>query len=232
MKRTITAFALAMLSACGGGGGGGTPPPANLSSAPGEAALAAYLQTSHQTTLTASDTSGNSYTLQISSQPNSGTTTFNGAAPAYSTVDTLTLSKNGVVAASNISTGYYLLNPYVPLGTTDSTGTPYQLVTSSTPLPATLNVGNSGPVDNLNIYHDSTMASLDAESAGTYSVEPNNSTTLLMCLNFVISNVTAQGTADGLADTTETDCYSVDASGKGALFSIAISVNGVTLNFN
>ena len=141
------------------------------------------------------------------------------------------MSKNGVVAATNISTGYYLLNPYVPLGTTDSTGTPYELVTSSTPLPATLNVGNSGPIDDTTIYHDSTMATVDADSVGTYSVEPNNSTTLLMYPNFVTSNVTAQGTADGLADNTETDCYSVDASGNRALFSISITVNGVTLRF-
>jgi hypothetical protein len=75
------------------------------------------------------------------------------------------------------------------------------------------------------------MAILDADEVGTYSVKPNNSTTLLFCLNFVVSNVTAQGTTDGLADATETDCYSVDASGNTALVSIAIAVNGVTLNF-
>jgi hypothetical protein len=37
--------------------------------------------------------------------------------------------------------------------------------------------------------------------------------------------------ADGLADNTETDCYSVDASGNTALVSIALTVNGETLKF-
>ncbi len=145
MKRTITIIALmGGLSACGGGAvvaaaGAGTAP---LSSAPGEAALVNYLQAAHQYTLNATDSSGNSYTIQFNSQPNAATTTFNGEAPAYSTVDTFTLEQNGVLIATRISTSYYLLNPYVPLGKTFSTGTPYGLVTSSTPFPTTLNVGN------------------------------------------------------------------------------------------
>jgi hypothetical protein len=236
MNRMITIIVLMGLAACGGSGAGvgagsGTPPPANLSSAPGESALVNYLQGVHQYTLSATDSSGTNYTVQLSSQPNAGTTMFNGAAPAYSTVDTLTLNKNGVLAATSISTGYYLLNPYVPLGTTFSTGTPYALVTSSTPFPTSLNVGDTGPVDDLTYYHDSSMAIIDANETGTYSVEANNSTTLLMCLNFVVSNVTAQDMADGLADNTETDCYGVDASGNTALVSIALTVNGETLKF-
>ncbi len=156
---------------------------------------------------------------------------FNGEAPAYSTVDTLALSKNGALVATSISTGYYLLNPYMPLGTTYSTGMPYGLVTSSTPFPTTLNVGDTGPVDNLTYYHDSTEAIIDAYETGTYSVVANNSTTLLMCLNFVVSDVTLSGMGDGLADSTESDCYSVDASGNAALVSITLMVNGGTLKF-
>jgi len=53
----------------------------------------------------------------------------------------------------------------------------------------------------------------------------------VLSINFVVSDVTAQGTADGLTDNTETDCYSVDASGNTALVSIAITVNGATLKF-
>jgi hypothetical protein len=210
---------------------GGFNVPSNLSSAPGEAALVGYLQTSHQTTLSATDTSGNSYSLQISTVPNAGTTTFEGSAPAYSTVVTLTLDKNGVLAANNVSTGYYFLNPYVPLGTVGGSGTPYAVVTSSTPFPATLNVGTSGAIDNLTYYHDSTKAMPDADEVGTYSVRGDDPVFLKMCLNFVISDVTAQGTTDGLAAGTETDCYIVDASGDTTLSSIALTVDGVTLNF-
>ncbi len=234
MKRTITIIALMGISACGGGGvsvvgGSGTPP---LSSVPGEAALVNYLQGAHQYTLNATDSSGDSYTILLSSKPKAATSTFNGEAPAYSTVDTLTMEKNGVTVANSISTSYYLLNPYVPLGKTFSTGTPYGLVTSSTPIPATLNVGNTGPVDNLTYYHDSTTGFVDANETDTYSVIVNNSTTLLMCLNIVLSDVTVVGTADGLAPNTEMDCYSVDASGTANLVSIVLApVNGETLDF-
>jgi hypothetical protein len=52
-----------------------------------------------------------------------------------------------------------------------------------------------------------------------------------MCLDFALSNLTAQGQADGLAAATETDCYRVDAAGSATLASIALTVNGVALNF-
>ena len=104
-------------------------------------------------------------------------------------------------------------------------------MTSSFPLPATVTVGNSGAFDNLTDYHDSTLAVADADETATYSVEANNSTTLLTCFNTVISGVTAQGTADGLAAGTETDCYTVNSAGTAALFTITVTASGVTLKF-
>ena len=53
-------------------------------------AMATYRQGAHKYTLKATS-AGNSYTLQVSSIPNAGTTKFNGAAPAYSSADTVTL---------------------------------------------------------------------------------------------------------------------------------------------
>jgi hypothetical protein len=241
MKHLLAVVVMTVLSGCGGsscppgpkgcGDIGGINIPPDLSSAPGEAALVAYLQSSHQRTLSATDTSGNSYALQVDSMPNAGTTTFNGSAPAYSTVDTISLRKNGVFATSSISTDYYFLNPYVPLGRTYGTGTPFALVTSSTPFPATLKVGSSGPVANVTYYHDSTMSIVDADEVGTYVVKASNPVNLLMCLSFAVSSVTAQGTVDGLVAGTETDCYSVEAAGNAGLVSIALTVDGVTLNF-
>ena len=230
---TAIALPMILVSGCGGGGygGGGGGYMMNLSSAPGEPALAAYVQASHSTTLHATDSSGNSWTLQLSTVANAGTTTFNGTANAYSTVDTVTLDKNGTLVATNTSTSYFLLNPYVPLGKDSSGGTPYAVVTSSFPLPATVTVGNSGAFDNLTYYHDSTLAVADADETATYSVEANNSTTLLTCFNTVISGVTAQGTADGLAAGTETDCYTVNSAGTAALFTITVTASGVTLKF-
>ena len=227
-----------LAAGCGGGGvNGGSPTPAvspeaatNLSSAPGAMAMATYRQGAHKYTLKASN-AGNSYTLQVSSAPNAGTTKFSGAAPAYSSVDTVTLYENGVMIANTVSTDYFLLNPYVPLGRVSSTGSPYGVVTSSSPLPTTLEVGSSGDMDSLTYYHDSSMSTLDAQEDVTYSVKANNTTTLLLCENSSITNVTAQGTADDLVDDSENDCYKVDAAGNAALVSVTLTVNGVTLTF-
>jgi hypothetical protein len=241
MRRVLALITLGILSGCTGnscpsgpkgcGDIGGFNFPSNLSSAPGEAALVGYLRANHQTTLNGTDTSGNTYSLQVRNVPSAGTTAFNGSAPAYSTGVTLTLDKNGALAASNVATAYYLLSPYVPLGAVYGAGMPFAVVISSTPFPTTLDVGSSGPVDNVTYYHDSTMTTLDGDKVGTYSVRANNPITLLVCLTSVLSDVTAQGTADGLAGGTETDCYSADASGNAALVSIASMVNGVMLNF-
>jgi hypothetical protein len=226
-KTYCAATVLAIITACGGGGGSSPP---NLSSAPGEPAVAAYLQTGHQYNLNATDGGGNTYNIQLSSVPNSGTTTFNGQT-ANSTVSTVTFSSNGVFQTNDISTGYYKLNPYTPLGETDSTGTPYEVVTGFSPIPPTLTVGTNGAVTSGIYYHDSTQAVIDANTTETFSVKANNSKTLIVCLNFVISNVTAQGSADGLVNSTESDCYTIDAAGNVNLATIAITVNGTTLNF-
>src|SRR2546429_9200971 len=91
----VTAIALPMIlvSGCGGGGygGGGGGYGMNLSSAPGEAALAAYVRASHSTTLPATASSGHNLTLQLSTAANAGTTTFTGTPNAATPVATVTL---------------------------------------------------------------------------------------------------------------------------------------------
>jgi len=234
----VCSMCATLAAGCGGGGGNvNSPTPvvspaaaANLSSAPGAMAMAAYWQGAHKYILKASN-AGNNYTLQVSSVPNAGTTKFNGAAPAYSSVDTVTLDENGVMITNTVSTEYYLLNPYVPLGRMSSTGSPYAVVTSSSPLPSTLEVGSSGDMDSLTYYHDSSMSTLDAQEDDTYSVKGNNRTTLLLCEDSSITNVTAQGTADDLVDDSAKDCYTVDAAGNAALVSVTLTVNGVPLTF-
>ncbi len=232
----VASMCAALAAGCGGGGGNTASPSmstlaaANLSSAPGETAMATYRQGAHKYTLKASN-AGNSYTLQMSSVPNAGTSKVNGAAPAYSSVDTATLAENGAVIANTVSTDYFLLNPYVPLGRVSSTGSPYGVVTGSVPFPATFNVGSSGSIDSMTYYHDSTMRTLDADEAVTYSVEARDATTLLMCLESTVTNVTAQGTADDLVEDGESDCYREDAAGNASLISVTLTVNGATLTF-
>jgi hypothetical protein len=223
--------AFGLLAGCGGGGGDTKLTPANLSSAPGDSAIAAYLQASHHSTLTATDTSNNTDTLQLDQVANAGTTTFNGSAPAYSFTGTVTLSQNGTVVATAVDTSYFLLNPVIPLGKVNSTGSPYAIVTSSTPIPMTLTVGTSGSFDNVTYYHDSTKAMIDAMEVSTYTVAANDSMSLQYCVKSVISGTTAQGTADGMGDSSENDCYNVTAAGVATLVSVAVTVNGSTLTF-
>jgi hypothetical protein len=204
---------------------------ANLTSAPGDAAIAGFLQATHHVTLTAKDNANNNYTLQIDQVANSGTTTFNGSSPAYSATATVSLSQNGTQIATSVDTSYFLLNPVVPLGKVSSTGSPYALVTSSTPLPMTLTVGTSGSFDNVTYYHDATRAVIDAYEVATYTVTANNATSILYCIQSVISKTTAQGSTDGLADATEIDCYTITAAGMATLVSVSASVGSSTLKF-
>jgi hypothetical protein len=244
---------IVVLTACGGGGGevGNSssmsampsmdpmpmtpmpmPMPMNMQAAPGEAALVGYLRTAHQQMLSA-ESSGHSYSLDVSSAPSSATTKFNGSAPAYSTVNNRTITQSHAAAplASRVTTAYYLMDPYVPLGSASSSGSPYAVVTNYLPFPTTLRVGTSGMVDNLTYYHDSTMSTMDANETVEYAIRANDSATLFLCLSDTVSNVTAHGTADGLANGAETDCYTVDAKGHAALSSITLTVNGTTLSF-
>ncbi len=202
----------------------------NLTAAPGEAAMTAYAQASHQSMLSGS-LSGNALTLQYSTVPNAGTSTFNGTANAHSSVNTLTIDENGALVGTSTSTDYYLLNPLVPLGIVYANGTPFAVVSSSSPLPATINVGGSGSFESLTLYHDSTLAVVDAMITETYTVRANDSTTLLLCIDTEVSDITAAGSADGLVADTETDCYTIDASGNAAIFSITVTVSGTTVTF-
>jgi hypothetical protein len=248
---TTYLLTIVVLTGCGGGGGdmGSSssmssvpsmdpmpmtpmPMPMNMMAAPGEAALVGYLRTPHQRTLNA-ESSGRLYSLDVNSAPNPGTTKFNGSAPAYSTVNNLTVTQAHAAAplASRVTTAYYLMNPYVPLGSASSSGSPYAMVTNYLPFPTILKVGMSGAVDNLTYYHDSTMSTMDANETVEYSIRANDSATLFLCLSDTVSNVTAHGTADGLSNGAETDCYTVDSNGHAALSSITLGVNGTTLRF-
>lgn len=249
-------LSVVLLTGCGGGGGGGgggsssmtsTSPtmmvptplvpipmvPINMSSAPGEAALVGYLQTPHQSTLRA-QAGMRSYSLDVNSAPNPGATTFNGSAPAYGTGDKVAVmaASDPTPVASSAATAYYLTNPYVPLGNVSSSGSPYAVVATFVPFPGTITVGMSGKVDDLTYYHDSKMSTIDAEETVDYTISAKDSASLLLCLNSTFSNVTAQGTADGIANGTQTDCFSVDAAGHAALYSSTRTVNGAMLSFH
>ncbi len=229
--RSVLAGALPVVLAACGGGGGSIAPNSNLLSAPGEAAIAAYAQSSRQASLRATDSSNNAYTLQLSLALNSGTTTFNGTPNAHSTVETITVDKNGVLVATSTAVSYFLLDPWVPLGTVYGNGSPYAVVTNYFPPPANFQVGGSGTLETITVYHDATESVIDAMITNSYAVTANDVSTIMVCIDTEVSGVTAQGSSDGLANGTESDCYTDDAAGNLALSSITLSVNGTSIEF-
>ena len=222
MKATVivaTSLVLALV-ACGGGGSSSAPPPPvpHLQSA-----KAPQQPFNIQSTTLSATVNGSTYTAIFSQTPNSGTVTFNGQV-AYSSVTSLTILQNGVTVAAETSTDYYLENPYTPLGTSGTVnGNGWVFIFNSvTPLPTTLNVGDSGPLGS-GTYYDSVTNAMIGSLTSTYSVRANDSTSLLL-------NVYASGTLNGNQES-ETLTYTVDASGNIALSLVQVTENGQTYTF-
>jgi hypothetical protein len=106
-----TLLAALAIAGCGGGDGGSNPAPQqNLQSA----TWPSQPMTIPSTTLTATDSSGSTYTITYSSTPGA-MATFNGQTASTSMI-ALTVSENGAVVATEDSTAYYLADPYSPFG--------------------------------------------------------------------------------------------------------------------
>jgi len=211
-----------LLAACGGGGGSSSDtPPAqqNLQSI----AVPAQPWTFPTTTLTATDSSGNTYTVDASNVAG-GSMTFNGQV-ADTAVETITISENGVVLSTSATTAYYLMNPYAPLGLTGSAnGTDYTfVVTSFSPYPTMFTVGSTGPVLSGN-YEDST-GNVIGSLTETYTVTADSDSALFV-------NIIGAGTLNGNA-VSETVTYALADVGSGipTLTEVVLTVNGTTLTF-
>jgi hypothetical protein len=223
MKPVITLLLLTALAAgCGGGGyggGSGMPQVQSLQSA----STPAQPYTVAAKMLTAS-ANGVTYTATYSETPNGGTAMFNGQV-AHSSTITITVQANGAQVVSQTSTAYYLENPYMPLGLTETTnGTTYEfLFTSISPLPTTLTVGDSGLLGSGNYTVQGSQVSVGSLTE-TYAVTARDATTVML-------SVTANGTLNGTA-VSDTVNYSVDAMGNLALVSVVVTVPGLgTLTF-
>ena len=209
LVRICACAAPLLVAACGGGrgdgGGVGGPP---LTSAPGDAAVSQYLQAAHQATLTGTDTSGNSYTLQLSTTPSAGASTFNGYAGAHSRVVSSTISVNGVPRAPDVQTYHFLVDPYEPLDTGGSS----EVVDSFVPLPTTVEVGTL----ETNIVSFSIQPNSPGGGAGAdyFTVGANDSRSVLLCLGYAYSEDM------GLLSVAQSDCYGVDALGDMQLISV------------
>jgi len=148
--------------------------------------------------------------------------TFNGH-NANTSVVALTVAQNGPVILTEASTEYYLSNPYAPLGITGTTnGVPWTfLITSYTPLPSTLAVGESGPYSS-GTYYDAAGAAIGSLTQ-TYTVTAAGPTVLSL-------NINAAGSLNGVSKA-ETISYSIAASGAATFNYLQLTVNGMALTF-
>lgn len=214
----------------------GGDPDGSLTTAPGEAAIAGYFQSAHQTKLSAQSaptpkSPGDKYTLTVDVAPGAGSTAFREQSPAYSSVVTTTVEKNGAAVSSTSAAVYFRLRPFGFLGKAVGKGSPYGVIKGFHQLPFTATVGDGGSFNDMGLYHDSDMATVDAEQTGSFTVAPNDSSSLLLCLSTTLRNVTPKGTEDGLSATTQSDCYRVGTAGKAELVSVEMAVGGETLTF-
>ena len=216
---SLSLTAAVVLAGCGGGGGGSSPAPQqNLQTA----RMPSQPMDTPSTMLSATDSSGNVYTVTYSST--SGGMAMFGGQNANTSMIALTVSENGTVIATENSTAYYLTNPYSPLGLSGTTnGTAWTAtITGYTPLPSTLTVGASGPLESVT-YTDGMGANIGSLTE-TYTVTADSPNDLFL-------NVDAAGSINGVQET-ETLTYSVASDGTvQALVRAQITVNGTTLTF-
>lgn len=241
---------LTVVSACGGGGGmmsaSTTPMPTSTSppptspmpgnpmnpmnpmtpmSVPGEAAVGAFLQTRHESLLHAE----NGAAALIANLPAAKSGPFHGFAPAYAATHLQTMRSGGEPAATTAVTHYFLAKPYMPLGKVGADGRPFGVVTVSFGFPTTLRAGDSGPVDNLTYFHDATTKIAEAAEATSYTVAARDAGSVRLCMTSVVTDVTSQGSADGLKAGSQTECYAVTPTGAAELESVALADSSASL---
>ena len=221
---TVASTVLTLLAACGSSSGSSSSS-ASSSSAPAQAQSVpapAMPLTIAPTTL-ATTLNGNTVTLQLSATANTGTATFNGQVAETGNLS-LTVLENGSPLVTEIATAYYLTNPYSPLGLGITVNGVSEVVTypSTTPLPANLTVGSSGPLTT-GTYYAANGTTVIGSLTETYSVTANNATS-------VKYTVYGTGTVNG-SPVSETDIYTVSTSGTIALVEVDLLVNGQTLKF-
>jgi len=212
--------AAVVLAGCGGGGGGSSPAPQqNLQTA----RMPSQPMDIPSTMLSATDSSGNVYTVTYSST--SGGMAMFGGQNASTSMIAITIAENGAVIATEDSTAYYLTNPYSLLGLSGmSNGAAWTArVTGSSLVPTMLTVGDSGTLYSF-MYLDG-MGNTIGSLTETYTVNADSPTA-------VFFNVEAVGSINGVQET-ETLTYAVAKDGTvQGLVQAQITVNGMTLTFN
>lgn len=215
MKKYLACGVLLALSACGGGSSS-SGPASQLESAPAPA-QPFNIPMTHLIGVY-------SYYMTYSAAANTGTTSFEGQV-AHSATTSFTVFNGNATVVAQTNTEYFLANPYAPLGLAGtSSAVSYVLVYNSvTPLPAVLQVNDSGPLVSGTYYQPGTNTSIGSLTE-TYSVSGYNSTLLEL-------SIAATGMLNGVP-ISQTVSYTIDATGHVSLNSFQLTpAGGTTLYF-
>ena len=172
---------LAVLAACGGGGGGGsTAPVTSTETFQLRTAYVNYLTDTRSLPFALTGTVSN---VSVSgggslTQGSMSSTTFEGqAAQAKVTTVTGTVRGNGQSVSLASTTTAYVDSNYNPLG---FSGSEYEVVTSSAPIPATARVNDTAVWYVTDRYTSSGKTSRVGTTTSTFVLEPDTASTALL----------------------------------------------------
>jgi len=178
IKATCTSVCIAALTACGGGGGS-SEPPVNKNNFPINAAMTSVVKSGLQKSLALTGTATNngttaaitgSMTITIGATSNS---TFEGASAflSKSTVNG-SLTLNGQTSPLTSETLNYLTPSYEITGMTYVGA--YCVATTKGVYPATITVGQAGPMGKYNCYTNSNKTTLVGTRVVDYGTTPSD----------------------------------------------------------
>ena len=224
---------LCVLSGCGGGGGGASNSSSPVNAAPKNIqrvqspSLPIYVA---GVTFKAKGSGGTLWSATYSSTA-AGTSMFNQQV-AYATAVSFTVSQGATVVDGESVTEFALMNPFSPLGSAVGfSGLPGRLsirnVTSYTPLPSVLSVGDSGTLlsgstNNCCAFSESYTVTEGSPTAVNLNIQRNFP-------DFGIEH--GEASLTGLYSGSSTMTYAVTDSGVATLIKILVTINGNTLTF-
>lgn len=214
----------ALLVACGGGGGGGSSGPiASTETFQLRTAYVSYINGSGSWPFTISgSTSGVNLTGNGTETAGSvASATFEGqAAQAKTTTATGTFSANGQSYPLATTTTAYVSSNYDPLG---FNGSEYEVVSTSTPIPVTARVNDTGTWYSSVRYTSSSKATRAGTATATFVLEPDTASTALLKIIHIEKDTS------GTVTSTNTSTFRMTPAGALTRLSETILEGSTTL---
>jgi hypothetical protein len=187
MKKFLVLSCFTFLAACGGGGDGGSTTPVGPSASTSAFALdtaASKFFTEARSFSLNGQVDGRNLNITLAYQPQLDET-FEGQASRVN-LNTLTIRENNSVILTDTVKRYFSVNPFLLRGATltgDPDGQNYFVVQTSSVLPASANVGSTGPLAQGRFFTDSSSTTQRGSEVVTYSLEADTASTAFFCLN-------------------------------------------------